>query len=60
MVITWGGNSPEWNGDLHVSASGRVLGMLQIAVFERVDQTASAQHNLVSTARRDAEFSLAF
>lgn len=44
MVITWGGNSPEWNGDLHVSAIPVGCSDAAASCLRTVDQTASAQH----------------
>ena len=44
MVITWGGNSPEWNRTLHVSGIRIGCSDAPVSCIQQVDQMAASQH----------------
>jgi hypothetical protein len=44
LVITWGGNSPEWNRALHVSGIRIGCSDAPASCIQQVDQMAASQH----------------
>jgi hypothetical protein len=44
MVITWGGNSPEWNRTLHVSGIRIGCSGAPSSCIQQVDEMAASQH----------------
>src|ERR1700722_12209417 len=44
MVLTWGGNSPEWNRVLHVSGIRIGCSDAPASCIQQVDQMAASQH----------------
>jgi hypothetical protein len=44
LVITWGGNSPDWNQALHLSGIRIGCSDATASCIQQVDQTAASQH----------------
>ena len=44
LIVTWGGNSPEWNRTLHLSGVRIGCSDALVSCVQQADQIASAQH----------------